>query len=92
MKEADADWLVYHAIPEGLPATIQELAARTGLGCTEIGESICRLERFCLVERNGDSVRMLSFGEALLRNQVKYEPDLPFTIENGVIREKRKAP
>ena len=90
MKEEDADWLVYHAIPEGSPATIPELAARTGLGCTEIGESICRLERSCLVERNGESVRMLNFGEALLRNQVKYEPDLPFTIENGVIKERKK--
>jgi len=34
---------------------------------------------------------MLTLGEALIKNQVNYEEDLPFTIENGVIREKKKT-
>ena len=92
MKEADADWLVYHRIPEGTPVTPDELASRCGLGLPEVEASLARLERSCIVERTGNTVRLLSFGEALIKNQVKYEKDLPFTIENGVIREKKREP
>jgi len=84
------DWLVYHLIPGGSPVAIDELIARSGLSGVEVGESIARLERSCLVERSGPTVRVLNFGEAILKNQIKYEENLPFTIENGVIREKRK--
>ena len=92
MKEADLDWLVYHRLPEGSPVTIDELAARCGLGLPDVESSVARLERSCLVERTSGAVRMLSFGEALVRNQLKYEEDLPFVMENGVIREKKRDP
>jgi hypothetical protein len=91
VKEEDVDWLVYHRIPEGAPVTANTLAAECGLGIPEVEASITRLERSCIVERTGSSVRLLSFGEALIRNQVKYEKDLPFTIENGVIKEKKRT-
>jgi hypothetical protein len=90
VKEADVDWLVYHRIPESTPVTADALASQTGIGLPEVEASLARLERSCIVERTGCTVRLLSFGEALIKNQVKYEKDLPFTIENGVIREKRK--
>jgi hypothetical protein len=90
VKEEDVDWLVYHRIPEGAPVTPDLLATGCSLGITEVEASLTRLEQACLIERTGSSVRLLSFGEALIRNQIKYEKDLPFTIENGVIREKRK--
>jgi hypothetical protein len=92
VKEEDADWLVYHQIPEDAPVTADALAARCGLGIPEVEASLTRLERSCLVERAGSSVRLLSFGEALIRNQIKYEEDLPFTLENGVIKAKKKTP
>ena len=91
MKEEDVDWLVYHQLPDGAPVTIDTLATRCGLGLPEVEASLIRLERSCLVERTEISVRMLTLGEALIKNQVKYEEDLPFTIENGVIREKKKT-
>ena len=91
MKEEDVDWLVYHQLPDGAPVTMDTLASRCGLKVPDVVASLTRLERSCLVERTGSSVRMLTFGEALLKNQVKYEEDLPFTIENGVIREKKKT-
>ncbi len=53
-------------------------------------DSLARLERYCLIERNGSQVRMLTFGEALVSNQFRYEKDLPFIIENGVIKARRK--
>ena len=84
------DWLVYHQLPDSAPVTMDTLTTRCGLGLPEVEASLTRLEHSCLVERTESSVRMLTFGEALIKNQVKYEEDLPFTIENGVIREKKK--
>jgi hypothetical protein len=92
VKEEDRDWLVYHQLPEGAEVALETLATRCGLGVPEVETSLARLERSCLVERNGSSVRLLSFGEALIRNQMKYEEDLPFTIENGVIKAKKREP
>jgi DNA-binding IclR family transcriptional regulator len=90
VKEEDLDWLVYHRLPEGTTVTAEVLAEKCGLALSEVETSLTRLEQTCLVERSGCTVRLLSFGEALIRNQVKYEPGLPFTIENGVIKEKKK--
>jgi hypothetical protein len=92
VKDEDVDWLVYHHIPEGSSVTPDALAAKCGLGIPDVETSVARLEQSCLVERAGSSVRLLSFGEALIKNQVKYEKDLPFTIENGVIKEKKRTP
>ena len=47
-------------------------------------------KRYLLIERDGDKLRALNFGESLIRCQVKYSDDLPYTIENGVIRERKK--
>ena len=47
------------------------LAAQCGLGIPDVEASLARLERSCLVERTGSSVRLLSFGEALIHNQCK---------------------
>jgi hypothetical protein len=92
VKEEDVDWLVYHRLPAGAPVDMDTLAARCGLGIPAVEASLARLQVSCLIERSGRSVRQLSFGEALIRNQVKYEKDLPFTIENGVIKEKKREP
>ena len=90
MKQEDADWLVYHQIPPSEPITVSDLTARCGLEPLVMQDCLARLERYCLIERTGADVRMLTFGEALVRNQFKYEEDLPFVIENGVIKERRK--
>ena len=90
MKEADVDWLIYHRIPEGASVTADTLAAKSGLGIPDVEASLARLERSCIIGRSGSSVRLLSFGEALIKNQLKYDKDLPFTLENGVIREKKR--
>lgn len=81
--------MVYHRIPENSAISEEDLGSACGLDPAIIAASLDRLERSCLVERSGGAVRMLNFGESLLRNQCKYETDLPFVIENGVIREKK---
>jgi hypothetical protein len=85
----DTDWLVYHRIPENAPVTEEYLRAACGLDAESLAASLERLGRSCLIEHSGDSVRMLNFGEALLRNQCKYEKNLPYIIENGVIKARK---
>ena len=48
-----------------------------------------RLERYLLIERTEGKLRVLNFGEALIHCQVKYSQNLPYTIENGVIKERK---
>ena len=90
MKKEDIDWLIYHLIPSGTATTSAVLTTKSGLDKTVVEDSLTRLERSCLIQKNGEEVRMLSFGEALIRNQVKYDDDVPFTIENGVIKARKQ--
>ena len=92
MKEEDADWLVYHRIPANTAIAEDDLPVVCDLDTETIAASLERLERACLIERSGRNVRMLNYGEALLSNQCKYEKDLPFFIENGLIKEKKRLP
>jgi hypothetical protein len=90
VKEEDEDWLIYHLIPASTPTTVAALVERSGLDAPMVEASLARLERSCLIERAGSTVRVLTFGESLIRNQIKYTDDLPFTIENGVIKERKR--
>ena len=89
VNQEDADWLVYHQIPPSAPIAVADLAGRCSLAQSALEDSLARLERYCLIERCGTDVRMLTFGEALIKNQFRYEEDLPFVIENGVIKARR---
>lgn len=89
MKEEDTDWLIYHRIPVNAPVTEDDLAATCGIDAGSLAASLARLEKSCLIERQGENIRVLNFGEALLRNQCKYEKDLPYVIENGVIKARK---
>lgn len=63
--------------------------AACGIDAGALAASLGRLEKSCLIDRSGKSIRMLNFGEALLRNQCKYEQGLPYVIENGVIKARK---
>ena len=85
MRDEEIDWAVYHALLEGKASTFQDLED-LGMAPRLIEESIGRLEESCLVERAGDSVRVLSVQESLLVCQAKYDGTCPFVVENGVVR------
>jgi hypothetical protein len=89
VKEEETDWLVYHRLPEQGSVAEETLRELCALDTATLAASLDRLERSCLIERQDNSVRMLNFGEALLRNQCKYEKDLPYTLENGVIKARK---
>jgi hypothetical protein len=89
VNEEDTDWMVYHRIPQSAAITEDALREGCSLDAATLAASLDRLQRSCLIERAGESVRMLNFGEALLRNQCKYEKDLPYTIESGVIKARK---
>ena len=85
VQDEEIDWSVYHALLDGKAGTMQDLAGM-GYDPRLIEESVRRLERYYLVERAGDSVRVLSFQESLLLCQAKNDETCPFVVENGVIR------
>ena len=90
MKEEDTDWLIYHLIAQEPPVTLEGLISASGLDSCTVEASLERLDRYLLINRTDEKVRALSIGEALLHCQVKYADDLPYTIDHGVIRERKK--
>ncbi|MDV2482006.1 MarR family transcriptional regulator [Methanoculleus sp. Wushi-C6] len=90
MREEDLDWAVYHGIPETGSTTVEDLAAVTGFEPDAVTASLERLERYILIRRSGEAVRLLSVQESLIECQCRHTEDLPFVIENGVVRAKRR--
>ncbi len=89
VREEDLDWAIYHCIPESGGVPTKDLVATTGFEASEVMASLERLERYLLIRRSGEVVRLLSIQESLIECQCRYTRDLPFTIENGVIKAKR---
>lgn len=91
MREEDLDWAIYHRIPETDGITVEDLAAATGFEPGAVTASLERLERYLLVRRSGKTVRLLSIQESLIECQCRHtREDLPFVIENGVVRAKKR--
>ena len=90
MKEEDADWVIYHLMVKEPSISAEDLVTVSGLDPCVVDASLGRLERYLLIERTEGKLRVLNFGEALIRCQVKYSQDLPYTIENGVIKERKR--
>ena len=82
--------MIYHLIVKEPAITIERLIILSGLDPSTVDASLRRLERYILIKRDGETVRALSLGESLIQCQVKYSEDLPYTIENGVIKERKK--
>lgn len=89
MKEEDADWLIYHLIG-AKTATAEDLAKESGFDLCDVESSLSRLERCFMIHRKDGSIRVMGVGEALMCSQIKYSNDMPFIIEDGVIKEKKK--
>jgi hypothetical protein len=54
-----------------------------------VADSLDRLDRAFLIERDGTTIRALSVGESMLRCQAKYDNTLPYVFENGVVKAKK---
>ena len=90
MKEEDTDWSIYLRIAQQPSVTLEELISASGLDSCTVEGSLERLNRYLLIDRTAEKVRVLSIGEALLHCQMKYSDDIPYTIENGVIKERKE--
>jgi hypothetical protein len=90
VKEEDADWVIYHLIVKEPSISAEGLVTASGLDPCVVDESLGRLERYLLIELTEGKLRVLNFGEALIRCQIKYSDVLPYTFENGVIKERKK--
>jgi hypothetical protein len=89
VKEEDADWVIYHLIVKEPSISADGLVTASGLDPCAVDASLKRLEGYLLIEHTEGKLRALNFGEALMRCQIKYSQDLPYTIENGVIKERK---
>ena len=89
MKDEEMDWALYHMIPDGRPVTITLLAERSGFTREEVAASLERMENNCLVCVMGETVTLLSLSEMLMINEILHAPDMPVTIENGIIKAKK---
>jgi Mn-dependent DtxR family transcriptional regulator len=89
VKEEDADWIIYHLIVQKPVTDREELCTESGFDMPTVSASIARLEKNLLIECSEDKIRALNIGEALIRCQMKYSADLPFIIENGVIKARK---
>jgi len=89
VKEEDADWVIYHLIVNEPFISVEGLITASGLDPCIVDASLKRLERYLLIENTEGKLRVLNFGEALIRCQIRYSKDLPYTIENGVIKERK---
>lgn len=90
MKEADLDWLVYHLILDDPGITADALARSAGCEMEEVCSSLGRLTRYLLIEQQDQGFRALSTSEMLVRCQCTYDQACSFTIENGVVRVKKR--
>jgi DNA-binding MarR family transcriptional regulator len=89
VKEEDTDWLIYHLLVKEPSISAEGLVSASGLDPSAVDASLKRLEGYLLIEQVEGKVRVLSFGEALIRCQIKYSQDLPYTMENGVIKQRK---
>jgi hypothetical protein len=89
VKEEDTDWVIYHLIVNEPSISVEGLVTVSGLDSCIVDASLKRLERYLLIENTEGKLRVLNFGEALVRCQIRYSKDLPYTIENGVIKERK---
>jgi hypothetical protein len=87
VRDEDLDWEIYHALLDGKVRTATGLVA-AGYEGSLVEASLGRLGKAFLIEREGDSVRVLSFQESLLLCQLKNGEESPLLFENGVIRVK----
>jgi DNA-binding MarR family transcriptional regulator len=89
VKEEDTDWLIYHLLVKEPSISAEGLVSASGLDPSAVDASLKRLEGYLLIEQVEGKVRVLSFGEAVIRCQIKYSQDLPYTMENGVIKQRK---
>ncbi len=80
---------MYHRIPENDGITTRDLIKTTGFKSSAVTASLERLERYLLIRRAGETVRLLSIQESLIECQCQYTRDLPFVIEDGIIKVKK---
>ena len=92
MKDEDADWLIYHKLPQDRAISPGEIGTLCGLDPAMVEASLSRLERYLLIVRQEGNVRVLSVGEALVACQTKYDEALPYVFENGVIKARKQQP
>ncbi|MDD1709825.1 MAG: MarR family transcriptional regulator [Methanoregulaceae archaeon] len=90
MKKEDLDWWIYHLLADTPDQDIKALVETTGCSRGDLADSLARLEKVLLIEQCNGRYHLRSIHEMLLSCQAKYDDTTPFTIEDGIIRERKR--
>lgn len=89
MRSEEIDWVVYQILAKGDVKTVNGVVNQTQLSPEDIEASLTRLSKACLIDRSDQSVRILSWNEIVIKNQLTHTEECPFSLENGVIKVKK---
>jgi hypothetical protein len=90
VKEEDIDWFIYHLIVEKNSTTLEDLTRQSRLDSSTVLTSLIRLEKKILIDFTEGKISTLSIRDSLFKCQAVYDPDLQYTVENGIIKTKKK--
>lgn len=93
MNDEDADWKIYHLIPDD-GISVDDLIQQSKMTRDEVLASASRLEKIFLVQCSGDKISPLSINDFLLASALcgaspkaeAPEDDFGIYIENGIIK------
>ncbi|ADN36365.1 hypothetical protein Mpet_1608 [Methanolacinia petrolearia DSM 11571] len=90
VRQEDIDWKIYHIVVDENSVSADDILSKTGFDRETVTGSLKRLELSSLIEYDGETARILSLHEMLLKCSIKNaaaDPESPIIIENGVIKE-----
>ncbi len=90
MKDAEVDWDIYHRIVCNQANTVSGIEEVCGFSSDMVRASVDRLKHYLLIKEENGLLHPLGLEEMLLSCRIRHEQDLPFTIEDGVIRMKQE--
>ncbi|GAA5262310.1 MarR family transcriptional regulator [Methanocalculus sp.] len=90
MKDEEVDWDVYHRIVCNQANTVSGIEEVCGLSSDVVLASVDRLKHYLLIKEENGLLHPLGIEEMLLSCRIRHAQDLPFTIENGVIKMKQE--
>ena len=87
MRQEDIDWKIYHSFCDGQKVRVEGLVEMTGFSEEEVCASLTRLHNNHLISYSGNSARVFSVQESLLKCQMVHTvKDAGLVFENGIIK------
>lgn len=86
MRDEERDWIIYHLAIREKTVTFDDIVRDSGFSPDTVRQSLSRLTNAFLLDISGDTIRVLSIGESVVRCQCRFMKDSPVIFEDGVIK------